>query len=52
MRNGTVVRCLERSRDLESSGDDMDHAIRRSDEEIRGAGAERREIGLSRIGYC
>jgi hypothetical protein len=52
MRNGGVVRCLERSQDLESGGDDVYDAIGRCDEEIRGAGAERREIGLSKIGYC
>lgn len=52
MRNGAIVRCLETSYDLESSGDDMYHAIGRCDEEIRGAGAERREIGLSKFRYC
>lgn len=52
MRNGAIVRCLERSHDLESGGDGVYHAIGRCDEEIRGAGAERGETGLSRVGYC
>lgn len=46
MRNGAGIVGFERSHDAEGRGDDVDEAIGSADEEVRGAGADTREVTL------
>lgn len=48
MRDRPGIVGLERARDAEARGDDVDEAIRRAEEEVGRAGAQAGEVGLER----